>query len=93
MINSTPAPDRSERTDIFPSTVVKSPATRLRADQFSPQNIVILRAALAAQPEIRPEVVARGRALVADPSYPSAQVLRHVGAVILRAPDYTVDES
>jgi hypothetical protein len=35
--------------------------------------------------------VARARALAADPSYPSPEILRHVGQVILRSPDLTVD--
>jgi len=33
--------------------------------------------------------VARGRALAADPSYPSAAILRKVSEVILRSPDLT----
>jgi hypothetical protein len=65
----------------------------LGTDRFSAGNTIALQAALAAQPEIRPEVVARGRALAADPSYPSVEVLRQVGAALLRSPDLTEDIS
>ena len=49
--------------------------------------------ALAAQPEIRPEVVARGQALAADPNYPSTDILRSVAAKLIASPDLTADES
>ncbi|HVU15765.1 MAG TPA: hypothetical protein VHD32_02485 [Candidatus Didemnitutus sp.] len=61
------------------------------ADQFSAANSDALRGALASQPEIRPDVVARGRELAADPSYPSLDILRQVGQKILNSPDLTVD--
>jgi len=48
---------------------------------------------LAAQPEIRPEVVARGKVLAADPSYPSTSILRAVGGTILNSPDLSEDGS
>lgn len=66
----------------------KTPASGgFGADRFSPENTAALKAALAQQPEIRPDVVARARALAADPSYPSPEVLRQVGETILRSPD------
>jgi len=52
-----------------------------------------LRAALASQPEIRPDVVARGQALAADPNYPSMDVIQHVAGMILNAPDPSEDQS
>jgi hypothetical protein len=45
------------------------------------------------QPAIRPEMVARGKALAADPNYPPMDTLRKVAEQILRAPDLTEDES
>ncbi|HLP24595.1 MAG TPA: hypothetical protein VK477_02875 [Acidobacteriota bacterium] len=63
------------------------------ADRFSAEQSATLRAALAAQPEIRPEVVARGKELAADPNYPSNDILRKVGEALLTAPDLTEDES
>jgi hypothetical protein len=53
----------------------------------------MLRAALARQPEIRPEAVVRARALVNDPSYPSLSVVRFLAQQILAAPDLSEDES
>jgi len=65
-----------------------TPPTRgVGADRFSPENTKALQDALTSQPAIRPEVVARGRELAADPSYPSAEILRKVSEVILRSPD------
>ena len=87
MINSTSSSDRSARTDAVAPAVIKSPFIRTGSDQFSARNSATLRAALAAQPEIRPEVVARGRELAADPTYPSTAVLRQVADKILRSPD------
>jgi hypothetical protein len=72
-----------------PKTASRGPGS----DQFSAENSAALRSALASQPEIRPDVVARGRALAADPSYPSQDILRKVGEAILKAPDLSVDNS
>lgn len=94
MISSTTSTDRSARAQ-YVATAGK-PAGRSKAerpDQISTQNAAFLRAALARQPEIRPEVVARARALAADPSYPSVETLRTVAARILGSPDLTEDVS
>jgi hypothetical protein len=63
------------------------------SDRFSAENSAALRSALASQPEIRPDVVARGRDLAADPSYPSPEILRKVGEAILKAPDLSADNT
>ena len=64
-----------------------------RPDRISTENAAFLRAELQRQPEIRPEVVARARALADDPSYPPMDALRHVAEQILGSPDLTEDES
>ena len=93
MIHSTSPSDRTARTEALP-TVTQKPVVRgPGADQFSAEHSATLRAALAAQPEIRPDVVARGKALAADPGYPSTDILRQVAAKIIASPDLTVDES
>jgi hypothetical protein len=51
-----------------------------------------LSAALANQPEIRPDVVARGQALANDPTYPSASILSKVAAAIVASPDLSEDQ-
>jgi hypothetical protein len=87
MINSTSSSDRVLRPDgVVLHT--KTPSTDgSGVDRFSPENTAALKSALARHPEIRPEVVARARELAADPSYPSAAILRRVGEVILGSPD------
>jgi hypothetical protein len=81
------------RTDSVPPIPAKPTVRGSGSDQFSAANSAALRAALAAQPEIRPDVVVRGKALAADPSYPSPEILRSVGQAILRSPDLSVDLS
>jgi hypothetical protein len=89
MINSTSSSDRVLRPD-GPVHHTPTPASRSAgADRFSPENSKALQAELSNQPEIRPDVVARARVLAADPSYPSAAILRKVSEVILRSPDLT----
>lgn len=58
-------------------------------DEFSARQAEGLRAALTQHPEIRPEVVGRGRQLAADPDYPPADILTKLSAVILASPDLT----
>ena len=52
----------------------------------------LLRSELIRQPEIRPEVVARGRMLAADPDYPRMDDLRVVAQQILRSRDLSEDD-
>lgn len=88
MINSTSSATRAVHTGpvaAIGQTPVKP--TPPRSDQLSTESAAFLREALARQPEIRPEMVERGRTLAADPEYPSVDVLRKVGAAILSAPD------
>lgn len=87
MINSTSSSDRVLRPEAPVLQAKTQTASGLRADRFSPEHTVALKAALQDQPEIRSEVVARGRELAADPSYPSSAILRKVGEAILRSPD------
>lgn len=94
MINSTTSTERSLRPEI--PAVTGQAAARVaapRADSMSTANAAALRSALAAQPEIRPEVVARARALAADPSYPSNAILERVSQQILSTPDLSEDQS
>lgn len=93
MIDSTSPSDRIHRTENpFPSHH-KNPVNRTGGDVFSADNAAVLREALAASPEIRPEVVARGQELAADPNYPSIEILRRIGAVLLDSPDLTAEEA
>jgi hypothetical protein len=68
-------------------------STPVGTDNLSTNGINQLRAALKATPEARPEVVARGQALAADATYPSAPIIRHVSARIVNSPDLSIDSS
>jgi hypothetical protein len=89
MINSTSPFDRTPRTEPAATAAGSNRAALPGRDQFSARQAEVLRAALEQHPEIRPEVVERGRQLAADPSYPSAGILAKVSAVILTSPDLT----
>ena len=94
MINSTTSTERSLRPEM--AAINGQPVARIaapRADSMSTGNAAALRSALAAQPEIRPEVVARARALAADPGYPSNAILERVSQLILATPDLSEDQS
>lgn len=94
MITSTSSADRTARPEtIAPPPKSGAPLRAPATDQISTENAAFLRAELKRQPEVRPEVVARARALAADPSYPPPQVLRSIAGQILRAPDLSEDAS
>jgi hypothetical protein len=94
MINSTTSTDRTLRTDTVASTGPAAPRQAApRPDQLSTDSAAFLRSELERQPEIRPDVVERARALAADANYPSREVLSKVGEMILRSPDLSEDES
>jgi hypothetical protein len=94
MISSTSSSDRAARPELVPTPapVTARPSTP-RPDQISTQSATYLRSALDRQPEIRPEVVERGRALAADPHYPSASIIQNVAGKILASPDLSEDVS
>lgn len=94
MISSTTSTDRAARPDVVPASGPANgrPYTP-RPDQISTENAAFLRAELQRQPEVRPEVVARARALAEDPNYPPAEVLRNVAEQILNSPDLSESES
>ncbi len=94
MITSTTSTDRALRPDAV--SIAGQPPARAaapRVDTLATDSAATLRRALAEQPEIRPEVVARARALAADPGYPSASIIRRVSEQILGAPDLSEDPS
>jgi len=83
---STAAVDLSKQ-----SAVPRPPSTA--TDRLSTAGAELLKAKLASEPEIRPEVLARGGELAADPNYPSAQILGKVALTILQSPDPSEDLS
>jgi len=94
MISSASSPDRAARPDLVAAAGPAAPRPpALRPDQLSTEHAESLRAALARQPEIRPEVVARASLLAADPNYPPPAVIQRVAQHVLAAPDLSEDES
>lgn len=94
MISSTSSTDRTARPEpLAPQGPSAERPYTPRPDQISTQQAAHLRGALVRHPEIRPEVVARAKALADDPNYPPRDVLQHVAAQILNSPDLTEDES
>ena len=94
MINSTTSATRALPGDVIGQAGQATPkAITLRPDHLSTDSAAHLRATLAAQPEIRPEVVERAKALAADKNYPSTDTLRQVGTMILNTPDLSEDQS
>jgi hypothetical protein len=97
MIQTTSSSDRAGGTDPVSVNLPKPPVRPLPQqqpqDSISTDNVDGLRTALANQPEVRPEMVAKGMALAADPNYPSADVIKRVAGMILDAPDLSEDQS
>jgi hypothetical protein len=94
MISSTISTDRSNRPELLaPGIAADRRTTKPGSDRISVESGAFLRAELARQPEVRPEVVARARALAADPNYPPMSTLRKVAEQILRSPDLSEDLS
>jgi len=95
MIDSTSSSDRAFRANAVPVEITNHAAPNSTGDQRDRLSIAAaeqLQTALANQPEVRPEVVARGRALAADPDYPSAAIIRSVAAVIISSPDLSEEQ-
>ena len=66
--------DRNGETHFQPSE---------RRDSISVERSMAIDNAMARIPEVRPEVVARGRALLADPNYPGPQISEKIAALIV----------
>ena len=62
---------------------VKSSPGRKAGDVFQPEQNERLLTLLHAEPVVRPAAVERARALVADPSYPSRDLLEQIARQLL----------
>ena len=89
MIDSTSPSNRTPQLpqELPSSTKGSSPAKQPASDSVSLSNIDFLKAQMASEPEIRPSVLERARALAADPGYPPLSVMRSVAGQILASPD------
>jgi len=94
MISSPSSSDRPTRAEAVPvSGVGAARGSSTRSDRLSTGAATLLRAALDRHPEVRPDVVERGRLLASDPAYPPRPVLERLAQGILSAPDLSVEES
>lgn len=59
-----------------------APAAQEEGDKLSAEMTDKVRASLAAMPEIRPEVVERAKQLLADPNYPSPEIVNSIAGMI-----------
>ncbi len=95
MIHSALSSSASARNDAI-TVAIANPGQRLArslADQIHIDKASALRNSLQQVPEIRAEVVERARALLANPAYPSNEIIRHLSAVIINSPDLSEDIS
>jgi hypothetical protein len=94
MINSTTSTDRTAHADLVaaPGHAVARKLTP-RGDLLSTDSVAFLRSELSRQPEIRPEVLERARALAADPNYPSRDSLKKIAELMVASPDLSEDAS
>lgn len=57
------------------------------SDSLSAETSENVRSALASLPEVRADVVARGRQLAADPNYPSQDIVNKIAQLITPLPE------
>jgi hypothetical protein len=94
MISSTSSSDRTLPPDLAPARApVAAKPLPPAGDQVSTERAKFLATELDRQPAIRPEMVQRGMALAADPSYPSASILKKIATQIVASPDLSEDQS
>ena len=61
-----------------------APVARREGNPVDLDSTETLHRLLQETPDVRPEVVARGKALLADPSYPSKETLQRVAELLAR---------
>jgi hypothetical protein len=74
---------------VVPSGPAATRPPHARPDRIAAESIAYLRTELLRQPEIRPEVLQRARALAVDPGYPPPSMNQTLARLILDAPDYS----
>ena len=91
MINSTSKTDNILRPDTIAGrpaqtrpTTAPSPTETDTIRASSQEN---LKAALNAQPEVRPEVLERAKQLLADGNYPPREIIRRLSEMLVKSAD------
>ena len=79
------------RTDATPNSTSKPPTVAQspmeKGDNLSSSQTQNLREALSNTPEVRPEVVERGRRLAVDPNYPPRELILRLAKLMTEASD------
>jgi len=90
MINQASKTDISLRTDVIAAQLPRPQTGTPKADnneRLSSPSQEALQSALSDQPEIRPEVVARGEELVVDANYPPKEIIRQLSELLIGSTD------
>ncbi len=91
MINTTSKTDSMLRSEAIVGQIPTRPAAPAPrpadTERLSASSQETLQTALSQQPEVRPEVVARGRALAVDASYPPLQIIRQLSELLTNSAD------
>lgn len=90
MINYTSKTDNLLRAEQYSSAPQKQAAranTSIEAESLSASSQETLQSVLQSQPEIRPEVVERGKSLAIDANYPPKEIIRKLSEMLLQTTD------
>ena len=87
MISNTSPTQGTPVPALRPAAPRKPTPAPAATDNLSTSNLDRLKAALAASPEIRPEMVAHGIKLALDPNYPPLEIIEDVARIIVNSED------
>jgi hypothetical protein len=96
MIQSTSNSNGPVRPDAVTANPNRAPAKRPASEgveQLSTPNVETLKSALAANPEIRPEALEKGKALRVDGNYPPRAIIEQLSKLLVASPDLTESDT
>lgn len=93
MINIASKTDTLVRPEAVTGTPLHAPVSvpqrSIDTERLSSASQEILQAALADQPEVRPEIVEQGQRLAVDGNYPPKEIIRRLSEILVTSVDYT----
>ncbi|MBI5381744.1 MAG: hypothetical protein HZA31_07585 [Opitutae bacterium] len=96
MINQTSKTDSNPRLEaigIKPPPAPPPASRPAETDRLSAPSQDVLQSALQQQPEIRPEVVERGRELSIDANYPPKEIIRQLSLMLTQSADLSEEQA
>lgn len=90
MINSTSKTETTLRTDFVPEKsprVANGAARQTDTDRLSASSQETLQNVLSQQPEVRTDMVERGKALLVDANYPPKEIIRQLTELLVNTAD------